>query len=104
MDGKAHVSLWPERSASGATEPSGRVTVNPVQVTDSFAISEIAATAWIVEPSSGDAVTSAGARPAPPPPPEGGAGGIGVWFVTAEANAETLLAAASWSAFSAGTA
>ncbi len=98
--------LWPASSASCATEPSGRVTVRFVQVTDWLAVSVIVETCRTVDPSSGETETRAGAdtETLPPPPPPAGGATIGVWFAAAKVNGGVLLPVASCSAFSAGTA
>ena len=72
----AQVALWPELAASWVTEPLGRVSVMFVHDAAWFAVSVIVAAARTVEPSSGEAETSAGAcevTTPPPPPPLGGA-------------------------------
>ena len=102
-------SFCPVRGARAVFDPSGRVTVMPVQLTGSFAFSVIAATEPTVEPSAGDAEMNAGPTPPPVPvpapllPPLGGTT-MGVWFVAVRVNGATSFVAASCSALSAGTA
>ena len=69
-----------------------------------FAVSVIVEAAPTVEPSSGEAETSAGACDVttPPPPPPLGGDTIGVWFAAARVNGATAFADASLRPFRAG--